>query len=144
MTQEKKALIKKLLHSFWLEMNVWEKQTYNDYTNGEDNFDKKVSRALESLIVIYEKYLTKKTRKTGRLAGPDAGLFPEYDINLEEIISIEENSSKKIIVTTKKRDHNISDYYTNHRYTIVEKKVFLIDTKETYRPHEEKWLNDVF
>gem|GEM_PF-5869351 len=41
MTQEKKSLIEKLLHAFWLEMNVWEKETYNDYTTGEDHYDKK-------------------------------------------------------------------------------------------------------
>jgi len=49
------------------------------------------------------------------------------------------------ITTTKKRDHNITDYYTDHRYKIVEKKdVFLIDTKETYRAHQEKWVNEFF
>ena len=101
MANSDEALVVKLMQSFWNAMNQWEQDTYTAYSNAINNninTEEVRKSAKEALIKIYDEFLTKKERKTGRLAGPDAAAFPEYDIAREEILNIENISNKKYLV----------------------------------------------
>ena len=138
---------KNALIEFMNEMNAWEKRAYPDYSKAiasGQGWDDAVAAAREGLAAIYEKFLTKKERKTGRLAGPHVSQFPEYDSKLEVIESIECVRKGKFLVTTKKQDPNMPNYFTAHRYKILEKGgQYLIDVKESFSNYKEKWENKV-
>ena len=144
MANSDEALVVKLMQSFWNAMNQWEQDTYTAYSNAINNninTEEVRKSAKEALIKIYDEFLTKKERKTGRLAGPDAAAFPEYDIAREEILNIENISNGKYLVTTKRRDPNILDYYTEQRYKIVKSEGTLrIDSQENFSSHKGKWI----
>jgi hypothetical protein len=139
--------VTKFLYSFMNEMNLWEIEVHLSYSkciSTGSGWDQAVELAREKLECIYDKYLTKKQRKNGRLSGPDVATFPEYDPDLEKIEQIE-RLERKIIVATKKQDHNMKNYFILCRYILIEKNgIYLIDTKEIYSSHKEKWMNRVF
>lgn len=139
---------KNVLIAFMDEMNSWEKGAYPNYTKAiasGQGWDDAVASAREGLVIIYEKFLTKKERKTGRLAGPHVSQFPEYDSKLEIIESIECTGKGKFLITTKKQYPNMPNYCTTHRYKILEKgDQYLIDVKEDFSNYKEKWENKVF
>jgi len=143
MDQDDTSKIIDLLQSFWGDMNQWEKLTYDSYVNGKGDFELRRNQARDQLLSIYNKYLTQKQRKTGKLAGPDVAAYPEYDSSLENVLNIESSGCGKYVVNTKKRDPNIVDYFTEHRYKIIEKNgKFLIDSKESYSSYKKSWVRE--
>ncbi|THJ30475.1 hypothetical protein E8K88_17715 [Lampropedia aestuarii] len=108
---------KETLVSFWDEMHKWEVRTHERYKpeNGGPEANREVAKS--ELIKIYDDFLTEKERKTGRLAGPDAGYPPEYDPINESVIDIVEESNKVIFET--KWKHPVSDFFDErHKFTL--------------------------
>lgn len=132
------------LLDFFRKMNTWEKDAFFLYKQENGGIDKNSEKTLSGLVNLYNEFLTKRDRKTGRIASLHASEYPEYDVDLEQVIGYEFGRGK-IIINTEKTDANIKDYKTSYRYALVkEGDRYLIDKKEKFSSYNEKWVNVVF
>lgn len=134
---------KSILIDFFDEMFDWEKEAYGllDPTRPDS-----VNYSAEKLRLIYEKYLTKKERKTGEVAGPSVGAEPRFDKRHESIVSVQVDREKqKVIINTERSFENTPDFKEENRYTVLIKgNKPRIDKMETYSPFKARWVNVVF
>lgn len=131
------------LQDFMHVMRAWELETFELYKQENGGSEKNRPTARCRLQEIYDEYLTPKDRVTGRLAGPDAGQIPEFDVDQEAVLSAEIVGGNKVIVSTIWTHPAIGDYSNKHRYTMrLKGNKWLIDKKEVFR--SEKWSNRVF
>jgi len=144
MNDNLKEAARTVLINFMNDMNRWESWAYQLYQPENGGIEKNKEKAKEELEKIYSQYLTKKSRKTGRLAGPNVSSIPEYNINEEQIERYDTSEKERVLVYTRKHDHNIKDYFEYFRYLIIYKNgQCLIDKKEILT-YDEKWKNMVF
>lgn len=132
------------LNDFFKEMHEWEVKTYEIYKKENGGPEQNKEQARNELVKIYEKFLTKKERKTGRLAGPDAGFPPEYDPENERVIN--RNEKGDVVVIDTKWKHPVSEFFDeSHKFYL--KKIsdeWRIDKKEIFDDERNKWINVVF
>lgn len=125
------------------EMYVWEVGLINlQKESGGAYFDTNKEEVRNNLSEIYNKFLTKKERKTGRLAALNFGLPTEYNPDVEKITSIEVNENqKKIIIETIYKTY----LEFKRKYTIkILQNEFKIDKREDFSPLKEKWVAVTF
>ena len=82
--------IETVLNSFLLEMYKWEDNANNHIDAGTDIPDEILKQTLKE---IYDKYLTDKPRKMGKLECMTVNYPPTFNPNNEKIIEIEEKGS---------------------------------------------------
>jgi len=97
------------------------------------------------LQAIYDKYLTKRDRKHGRMAGPSVGWPPEFDPEAEKIVATESVSERKVVVETLwTHPTSIPSYTEKHRFTLIHKDdAWRLDRKEKYSGQQGKWVKRV-
>lgn len=134
---------KLILNSFFDEMNSWGNYAINNFNPESNNFKEVQDNLKERLKKIFDKYLTDRTRKTGRIESMQFSLGnPDYDSATESIESIVQEKSS-FILTTKKIYPN-DNYHENYRYKIKStNNSLLIDSKERYSEFEKKWIKDI-
>ncbi len=101
---------RQVLASFFEAMNQWETESYRSRetrTRPDGTFDagkrRKFRRErLDSLQEIFDKYCTTRHRKYDRTAGFSYGYPPDYDLQIEEIVSLEMPTKSRIVIETKK------------------------------------------
>lgn len=132
------------LIDFMSEMKKWEDLYCNLYKAENGGPEKNGASAKADLLIIYNKFLTEKDRKTGRLAGPHAGYPAEFDPDCEKIVASETVGAKKIVLTTKWIHPALADFTEDHRFTMIKtNNKWLLDKKESYSSYKQKWLNQV-
>ncbi len=137
--------VRSLLADFMQEMHDWEIKTYEMYRPESGGPEKNSVVAKVMLKEIYDKYLTDRERKTGRLVGPSAEIPPEYDPSTEEVLSSESPSEGKVVISTRWTHPEISDFSEDRRYTLLRKAgEWRLDKKEIFSVHKGKWINQTF
>lgn len=132
--------IKKVIYSFFSEMNKWEKICNQIDNNRDLSFEEKELKQKELVTKIVDKFLTKKERKMGlpnNISYGHEGSYT-YDPNEEEIISIEIEKNKAIVTTQREKPIKDANKY-------ILKKIqgtWLIDSKKNYT-WEKKWANAI-
>lgn len=140
MNTENKEKIENLLFDFIKEMNEWEKYCLQLEEDETIPFAEEEIKQKESLIKIFNKYCTDKERKQGSPNTISYGVEGSYiyDKDDEKIIDIEEKSSNKVIVFTKRTKPLKKDL----QYVILKKfGNWLIDSKKRFSTHKGKWEN---
>jgi len=132
------------LLKFMGDMKKWEEHYFQLFKFENGGPEKNGKSALDDLVQIYDKYLTKKDRKTGRMAGPHAGYPAEYDPN-QEVIELEEVVNKNKIVFVATWTHPaLLDCTEKRRYTMVRvREEWLLDKRESFSRYRKKWVNSV-
>lgn len=122
--------------AFCEQITEWEKEGIPVVLSGNEA-KKEILR--EKLKLIYETFLTKKDRKTGKLTSLNCN--GDFDLSNIDIIDIEEG--KKIHILYNKNYPN--NYSVKNKITIVvEPNSYLIDKREIYDSSSQKWKNIVF
>lgn len=135
---------KEVLYAFMREMNSWEKKCHLLYQGAAYGAEQHGPAALQELKVIYEKYLTAKDRKTGRLSGPNVGYPPEFDPAQEEITSSNLDGIRAVFETLW-IDPFDSDFTERHRFILVRGSGgWLLDRKERFSILKNKWVAHQF
>lgn len=101
---------RQVLTSFFRAMNQWEVESFrgwethhsSDRTIDAPKWDSFCQKRLVALQKIFDKHCTAKPRKYGRTAGFSCGHPPDYDLQIEEIVSVEMPTKSRIIIETKK------------------------------------------
>lgn len=138
-TETHMKVAEEILFSFMHEMKLWEDKFCLLYQE-PDGAMKHIDEARADLRVIYEKYLTKKDRKRGKLAAPSAGYPTEFDPDAEKILNVDLRKPKKIIIETLWTHPQSNDSIQKRRYVLVQdKQGLLIDSKEVYRSYSQQW-----
>lgn len=136
---------KSVLVEFANRMNAWEVESYELVRSENCGLEKNLETIKSGLIAIYDQFLTKRERKTGRLAGPDVGYPPEYDMASEEIVASESLGAGKAVIETLWTHPVMKDYSVKKRYTLVFKnKEWRVDRKEAFSSVKGKWVNHPF
>jgi hypothetical protein len=137
----------KILMAFFEAMNKWEVSFHeltckNPY---DDRFRQNRELMRNSLTEIYEKFLSKKGGKTGRLAGPNIRWPPEYDLNQESIVFFQFINNKKVSIETLWQ-HPVDNVFTQiHRFTLIRiRGEWRVHKKEQFYEFDNKWENSVF
>jgi NTF2 fold immunity protein len=126
------------------EMNVWEVKFHSLYKRENGGPEAHQQSARNELVSIYEKYVTPKDRKTGRLAGPSAGYPPEFDVQAEKVEKVIELSATKVTIETTWTHPVVPTMMEKRRYTLVKTNgAWRIDKKEIYRKIKDAWENRV-
>jgi NTF2 fold immunity protein len=130
------------LRKFMSAMSSWETELIDlhrssggTYLNSASNED----ATRNALIRIYETFLTKKKRKTGRVAALDFGTPLAFNLELEKLVqtTLDEAGKKAVIETV----------YTTYaalkrRYTLVlTKDGWRIDRREDFSTYKDKWVS---
>ncbi len=101
---------RQVLASFFQAMNQWELESYrgsetgnrSDGTVDAQKWNTFCQERLDALQEIFEEHCTAKHRKYGRTAAFSCGNPPDYDLQTEEIVSVEIPTKSRIVVETKK------------------------------------------
>jgi hypothetical protein len=150
MSLQKVETAQDVLVEFMKKMNHWEVTSYELCKNENGGLEKNGNQVKEGLVLIYDQYLTKKERKTGRLAGPDVGYPPEYDLANEKIVATEQLGGGKISIETHWNHPVMKDFSEKRKYLLISKDLiskgteWRIDKKEVFSPSKGKWVNHVF
>jgi NTF2 fold immunity protein len=135
-------LVEQHLKKFMSEMCSWEKKLIELHKSSDGTYlDSQINtdKTRNDLIEIYEKFLTIKERKTGRLAALDFGTPLAFNPELEKIVTTNIDSlGKKAIVET------IYSTYAElkRRYTLImTTKGWRIDKREDFSAYKDKWIN---
>jgi hypothetical protein len=129
----------KTLMAFFEAMNKWEVK-WNKLLKGQTK--KNETLMLNSLSEIYEKFLSKKERKRGRLAEFHIRSPPDYDLNQESINFSQFINNKKVSIETFWQHPANDDLTDIHRFTLVNiKGEWRIHKKETFC--DDKWDYEV-
>ncbi|MBO0756841.1 MAG: hypothetical protein J2P54_13355 [Bradyrhizobiaceae bacterium] len=101
-------------------------------------------QAKSELQPIYEKYLTKRDRKYGRLAGLSVGWPPAYDPDTETIVATQSVNDRKVVIETLwTHPTSVSSYTEKRRFTLICKHdEWRLDRKETFS-YEGKWVKSI-
>jgi len=78
-----------VLLEFMSEMKGWENKFATLYKRENGGPEAHASQAKIELEQIYDKYLTKRDRKHGRMASASTGWPPEFDPDAEELVGTE-------------------------------------------------------
>ena len=144
MDQTDVAAARAALFEFMARMKTWEETYHRLYKRENGGPEQHADSARIELLQIYGEFLTQKERKTGRLAGPNAGYPPEFDPNCEKFVSADLLGPGKLVIETLWTHPAISDFSEKHRFTMIRKSgAWLLDKKESYSAYKEKWENRV-
>jgi hypothetical protein len=133
-----------VLLEFMSVMKEWENKFATLYRRENGGPEAHGSQAKIELQLIYQKYLTGRDRKLGRMAGPSAGYPPEFDPDAEKIISSESINNRKVVFETLWTHPKVPSSTQQHRYTMLCKSgEWRLDRKETFRSFEAKWVKRV-
>lgn len=132
-----------ILLEFMAAMKEWENKFAPLYK--QDGALVHAGQAKIELQAICEKYLTKRERKYGRMAGPSVGWPPEFDPDAEKIVATQSADDRKVIFETLwTHPTAVPTYTTQHRFTMVCKHgEWRLDRKEEYSSHQGKWTGRV-
>ena len=132
-----------VLLEFMSAMKEWENKFAPLYKR--DGAHIHADQAKIELQAIYEKYLTKRERKYGRMAGPSVGWPPEFDPDAEKIVATRSADGRKVIFETVwTHPTAVPTYTTQHRFTMVCKHgAWRLDRKEQFSSHKGKWTGRV-
>lgn len=138
LTQEDLKTIAFILNSFHEEMYKWEIYCNNIDSDKSFSAEEKLEKQKSMILGIFNKYCTKKERKEGL---PNVISYPIIDGRdkpiEEDILSIEESSENKAIVTVQKKD----SLQSKLQYLLIKKKGnWYIDSKKRYSNWKKKWL----
>lgn len=129
-----------VLKQFFDSMNKWERDNLIPLRTEAPGSERRAKTALEK---IYSKFLTKKERKSGKLASLDVGEPPEYDKDLEVIVN-QDIQDKTGIIETQRTDPNARKFIERFRYHLkYQGQVWRIDRKEMFSLEKSKWINIV-
>ncbi len=137
-----KSQLSEFLDSFFKKMNEWGLRVINLYTK-EPNGPQKYQEAMRSeLQVIFDEYLTKRDRKTGRLQVLAVSIGqPDYDPKFEKLIKIEKSREGFLAYT--KKNYSTDDYFEEYRYKIKKTTNGMkIDTKERFSSEKNGWVKE--
>ncbi|MEH6417744.1 NTF2 fold immunity protein [Pseudomonas sp. CGJS7] len=139
-TQDAEAV----LGEFFAQMHAWEVAAHELAERGNGGLEQNLERIRQPLVLIYERFLTPKERKTGRLAGPDVGWPPEYDPAQEPIVD-SRRSGAKAVFETRWTHPTVADFSQRKKYYLLEKGgQWRIDKKEVFDTIKDKWVARVF
>lgn len=126
-----------VLRGFMAEMNVWEVRHYPLVAGGDP---KRFAEARRDLAPIYDRYVTARERKRGKLmAGPALGSPPEFDPERESTETVEVMPRRVVIVTQQQTGLEM-----RCRYTLIRRgDRWLLDRKEEYDESDGKWRNAI-
>ncbi|BDR55714.1 NTF2 fold immunity protein [Xylocopilactobacillus apis] len=143
MEQIDKRELENQIYSFMKEMNIWEVETEQKYSEvGIEDYGVEAGKKLKS---IYDAYLTVKDRHLGRLPIPNAGFPPEYDLNCEKITNVTVLSSKKVKVETIWTHPVVEESKIKYRYIMINSNgKWLLDSKKMYSSVTQKWKGITF
>src|SRR6266567_459829 len=128
-----------VLLEFMSAMKEWENKFAILYKRENGGPEAHANQAKIELQSIYQKHLTQRERKYGRMAGPSAGYPPEFDPDAEKIVSAEAVNSRKVIVETLWTHPKVPNFTQKHRFTLLYKNdEWRVDRKEVYRISEGK------
>lgn len=133
----------KVIDDYFVMMNEWELKVINLYKVENGGPQKNQEKMRDELRLIHDRFLTKKERKTGRVATMVVSLGdPVYDLKKETVVKVEEVPSGFFVYT--KKEYVEDDYSEDYRYNLKStKEGLLIDHKERYSDYEDKWVKDV-
>jgi hypothetical protein len=126
-----------VLRGFMAEMNAWEVRHYPLVVDGDlERFED----ARRDLGPIYERYVTSRERKMGKLAaGPSVGWPPEFDPEQESVEKVEVEP-RKVVISTQQH----TGFKMPCRYTLVRRGGrWLLDRKEEHYASKGKWGNAI-
>jgi hypothetical protein len=134
-----------ILLEFMSEMKGWENKFATLYKRESGGPEAHASQAKFELEQIYNKYLTNRDRKYGRMASASAGWPPEFDPDAEEIVATELINGRKVIFETLWTHPTAVPRYTErHRFTMLyQNGRWQLDRKETYSTYQGKWVKCV-
>lgn len=132
-----------VLVEFAQRMNAWEVESHELVESG--GLEKHLETIKSGLIAIYDRYVTKRERKTGRLAGMNVGYPPEYDMAQETFVGEESPGKGKAVFETLWTHPVMRDYTEKRKYTLVFKNgEWQVDKKEAFSTVKGKWVNHPF
>ena len=133
---------KLLLKNFFDEMYTWGLNAIARFNPASENSQEIQQELKKELKEIYDKYVTVKDRKTGRIESMTISLGePDYNPNNERIQSIREKPNVFEIETKKSY---LDDYFEIYQYKIKATANGLrIDSKERFSDFEKKWVKDI-
>jgi len=138
------AKAKSVLLEFMSAMKKWEECYCHLYKAENGGAEKYRDQAREELEDIYRSYLTPKDRKTGRMAGPNAGYPTEFDPEQDAIEAEEWINPKKIVFSSMWTQPAVADFTEKRRCTMMLRNgTWLLDKKVKYSAYAEKWINVV-
>jgi NTF2 fold immunity protein of polymorphic toxin system component len=133
-----------VLLEFMSAMKEWENKFATLYKRENGGPEVHASQAKLELALIYQKYLTERDRKFGRMAGPSAGWPPEFDPDAEKIVATELPSKRKVVIETLWTHPTVPISTQKHRYTMTYKNgEWRLNTKQFYSSAEGKWVRRV-
>jgi hypothetical protein len=133
------------LLKFMSEMKAWENKFATLYKRENGGPEAHTSQAKIELEQIYDKYVTKRDRKYGRMASGSAGWPPEFDPDAEEIVATEPINTLKVVVETLwTHPTAVPGSTAKHRFTMLHQHgEWRLDRKETYSAYQQKWVKRV-
>jgi hypothetical protein len=134
-----------VLLEFMSEMKRWENKFTTLYKQENGGPEAHASQAKIEIKQIYDKYVTKRDRKYGRVASVSAGWPPQFDPDAEEIVASELISRRMVILETLWTHPTAVPRYTEkNRFTMLfQRGKWRLDRKETYDSHKGQWAKRV-
>jgi NTF2 fold immunity protein len=128
----------KALYEFFAVMNAWELKYAELYAHG--GTAKHAASARAEINEIYARFLTDRDRKLGLQSAVSVGNPPQFDPKAESVVSVEDLTKNKILITTRWVHPSIPAMTKDLRYTIVFKLgKYLLDKREKYSKLDAKW-----
>lgn len=144
MDDQRSAGAQALFEDFAKAMNAWEVEAYALSRPENGGLEAHLAPIRAGLVAIYDRFLTVRERKIGRLAGPDVGYPPEYDPANERVVAVQD-LGKKLVLETVWTHPVMRDYSRQQRYTLVfANAAWRIDKKEVLRATTGKWTAQTF
>lgn len=133
-----------VLREFMSVMRDWENKFATLYKRENGGPEAHSGQAKNELQPIYEKYLTRKERRFGRMAGPSAGYPPDFDPDAEKIVAVEAPNNNKVVIETLWTHPKAPTSTRKYRYIMVHRDgEWRLDRREAEGLSEGKWLNEV-
>jgi hypothetical protein len=134
----------RVLLEFMSAMRDWENKFAQLFKRENGGPEVHANQARTELETIYDKYLTPRDRKLGRMAGPSAGYPPEFDPDAEKVVSSEPAPRGKVLIETLWTHPKVPSSTRKSRYTMIHKDdQWRLDRKENYSVSEGKWVRRV-
>jgi hypothetical protein len=134
-----------VLLQFMSAMKEWETKFAELFKDKSADHLTLFGQAKSELQPIYEKYLTKRDRKYGLMAGPSVGWPPKFDPDAETIVAAQSVNDRKVVIETLWTHPTVVPSYTvKHRFTLICKHgEWRLDRKETFSASKGKWVKSV-
>jgi hypothetical protein len=127
---------------FMAAMREWENKFARLYRRENGRPETHAHQAKIELEPIYEKYLTKRDRKYGRMASASAGWPPEFDPDAGKIVATESINDRKVILESLWTHPTAVPVHTEkNRFTMTYKNgEWRLDRKENYSAYQGRWV----